>query len=379
MSRGRPATPLGTFGKIHTEKLDNGKWVASCYVKLSNGKRKRPTARGTSENKAISALKVKCKAIDTTAADTGALTTTSPLSVLMEQWIGRHDVSENTRNTYQSCIDLHISPGIGSIRLNELTTPIVQVFLDGLTPGTAHTARAALSSALGMAVRWGVMPTNVVRDTKLPKKKRRDPYVLTEDEILEYRDRITAWSGGNQYGPARGDGLLEIVDVCIGSAARIGEVLALRWEDVDLDAGTITISGTIDKDTGKRKDWPKTESSRRTITVTTIAVDALRRQWEKPSREILGEPVFPRRTGEWRSVDSVETRLRDARGDGMDHITPHAFRRTAATKIERRFGMLAASRYLGHSSTAVTEQAYVSRPEIIADYTSAFGVEVVAT
>lgn len=376
MGRGRVEKPLGTFGEINTTELPNGTWQADTRYRMRNGVTKRVRARGKSAHAATQALKGKCADLEGTAADTDTLTTTSTLQILLVQWIERHDCSENTRNTYKRCIDLHITPGIGSIRLNELTTPIVQVFLDSLTPGTAHTARAVLSSALGMAVRWGLMSHNVVRDTKLQKKKRSDPTSLSDDEILEYRRRIKEWCGGNSMGPARGDGLLEIIDVCIGSGCRIGEVLALRWEDVDLDAGTVTVAGTIDKSTGKRKNWPKNGSSRRTIPVTPAAVDALQRQWDKPAREYLGEPVFPRRTGEWRSVDSVETRLRDARGDGMDHITPHAFRHTVATRIERRFGMLAASRHLGHSSTAVTEQVYVARPEVIADYTSAFKVSI---
>lgn len=377
MSRGRPATPLGTFGKITVTRLDNGSWEASTYYRMRNGKRKHPTARGKSRSAAENALKVKCADLDTTASDTTTLSTTSPLTDLLVHWIDRHDVGENTRNTYRRCIDLHVRPGIGNIRLNELTTPIVQMFLDSLaaSPGTAHTARAVLSSAVGMAVRWGVMNYNVVRDARLPKKRKKDPQVLTDDEIRGYRARVKAWCGGNSMGPARGDGLLEIVDVCIGSGCRIGEVLALRWEDVDLTAQTITVTGTIDKATGKRQGWPKTESSRRTIVVQPIAVEALQRQWDKPAREHLGEAVFPRRTGAWRSVDSVETRLRDARGEDLGHIVPHSFRHTVATRIERRFGMLAASRYLGHSSTAVTEQVYVARPEVVADYTAAFQVD----
>lgn len=374
MARGRPATPLGTFGKIRVRQLDSGAYETVTYYRLSNGVRKQVSARGKSAAAAERNLKKKCADLDTTAADTTTLTTTSTLTALVDTWIKQHDVGDTSRATYQRVIDLHITPNIGSIRLNELTTPRVQQFLDALTPGTVKTARAALGSAVGLAVRWGVMPVNVVRDTKLPRRRRKAPEVLTDTEIQEYRARLKRWCGGNDMGPARGDGLLEIIDVCIGSAARIGEVLALRWPDVDLEKRTITITGTIDKTTGKRKDWPKTGSSRRTITVTQIAVDALQRQWDKPAREHLGLPVFPTRTGDWRSVDSVQTRLRHARGEGLDHITPHAFRRTAATRIEQQYGMLAASRYLGHASTAVTEQAYLARPEVVEDYSGAFSV-----
>ncbi|MDN6478299.1 MAG: hypothetical protein L0K58_10380, partial [Corynebacterium variabile] len=61
--------------------------------------------------------------------------------------------------------------------------------------------------------------------------------------------------------------------------------------------------------------------------------------------------------------------------NGEDDITPHDFRKTVATRIERDHGMLSASRYLGHSSTAVTEKAYLARPEILPDLTASFSVK----
>ncbi|MGP5242518.1 site-specific integrase [Corynebacterium flavescens] len=190
-----------------------------------------------------------------------------------------------------------------------------------------------------------------------------------------YRARLVAWCGGNGMGPARGEGLVEIMDVVRGSGARIGEVLALRWIDVDLEAGTISITGTTDE-VGGRKDTPKTSSSRRVIPVASIALDALRRQWDKPYREHMPELVFPTRTGQVRTVRNTETRLRAARGD-LD-IKPHDFRKTVATRIEQQYGLLAASRYLGHSGTVVTEQAYLAAPAVVPDYTAALGVQKVS-
>ncbi|WP_417288485.1 tyrosine-type recombinase/integrase [Corynebacterium variabile] len=374
MTRGRPATALGTYGEINTTQLPTGMWQAETRMRLQSGHRKRVRARGKSRTAAIDALKVKCRDLDATT-DTGTLTSTSTLTALLTYWIDRHDVSESSKMTYRRCIDLHITPNLGDVRLNELTTAGLQGFLDRLPHGTAKTARAVIGCAVKEATRLNVMASSPVQNTRLPKVEKREPRALTDAEITAYRTRLVQWCGGNQMGPKRGAGMVEIIDVCIGSGCRIGEVLALRWCDVDLKAGTITIAGTIDKATGTRKDMPKTVKSRRTIPVAGIALDALQRQWDRPVRQFLGEPVFPTRTGTYMTVDNAEKRLRDAR-DGEDDITPHDFRKTVATKIERDHGMLAASRYLGHSSTAVTEQAYLARPEVMPDYTGSFAVKL---
>nr|DAL10381.1 MAG TPA_asm: Integrase [Caudoviricetes sp.] len=367
MARGRPATPLGSHGEIRLRVQDSGKYQADTLLRLANGKIVRVRATGKTKTAARRALEKRCH--DRLAGDdTDTLTTDSPLAQLLDEWLPQHPVGESTKTTYMKCIRLHIVPGLGAVRLNEIGTPLVQKFLNSLTPGTVRTARAILSSSLGLAVRWGLMANNPVRDTVMPRREKQDVRVLTDDEMDEYRARLVAWCGTNGHGPARGEGLVEIIDVIRGSGVRIGEALALRWQDVDLENGRITITGTTDE-RGGRQGIPKTEKSNRTIPVTAGAVDALRRQRMKPYAAVLGEPVFPTRTGNYRTVNNTETRLRKARGD-LD-VRPHHFRKTVSTRIEAKYGLLAASRYLGHSSTKVTEQAYLGRPEVIDDYTDA--------
>lgn len=368
MARGRPRTPLGAHGVITTKERPSGGYVSYTLLRLLNGTRVQVQGSGKSKSASIRQLEANCTE-RLGGTDTETLSTTSPLSALLDQWLPRHDVSESSKRIYQQCIKLHVKPALGNVGLNELTTPQVQAFLETQTPGTAQTARALLGSAVSMAVRWGVMSTNPVRDTRLPKKARKEVRALTDNEMDAYRQRIVEWCGGNAMGPARGDGLVEIVDVLRGTGMRIGEVLALRWSDVDFEGGTITVTGTVDNK-GGRSSKPKTLSSRRTIVPAPRALEALRRQWDKPLREYCGEVVFPTRSGNYRTVSNVETRLRQARGE-LD-IAPHDFRKTVATRIEEQFGSLAASRYIGHSSTAVTEQAYLARPEVVPDYSSAF-------
>lgn len=369
MARGRPATPLGTHGEISVpERLASGNIRVSTYLRLLNGNTVRVRATGASAAAAKRNLETRCQQ-RLQGDDSTDLSTSSPLQRLLDMWLPRHDVSDRTREIYEQNVRLHIGPNIGSIRLNELTTPRVQVFLDGLTPGTARTARAVLGAAASLAVRWGLMVTNPVRDTQLPKRQKQEVNALTDVQMDDYRARLETWCGGNTDGPKRGEGLLEVMDVIRGSGARIGEVLALRWSDVDLKEGTMVIVGTTDEK-GGRKDFPKTGAGRRVIHVAPVALKALERQSRKAYREHFEEPVFPTRNGTYRTVRNTETRLREARGDL--EIQPHDFRKTVATRIEEQFGMLAASRYLGHASTAVTEQAYLAAPAVVPNYTAAF-------
>lgn len=369
MARGRPATPLGTHGEVTGPKITkSGKYRYYTLLRLYNGKSVQVQATARSKTAARRLLEENCQT-RLGGTDGESLNVTSTLARLLGEWLPRHDVSESTKTTYSKCIRLHIKPALGGVRLNELDTFKIQVFLDTLTPGTAKTARAILGAAIGLAVRWGVMSVNPVRDTSLPRARKNEVRTLTDEEMDAYRARLVEWCGGNKRGPGRGEGLVEIMDVVRGSGMRIGEVLALRWQDVDLEAGTATVAGTAD-DKGGRSDFPKTEKSRRTIPLAPVALEALRRQRLKPYVEYTGEPVFPTRTGGYRTVNNTETRLRKARGD-MD-IRPHDFRKTVATRIEARYGLLAASRYLGHASTTVTEQAYLGRPAVVENYTDAF-------
>lgn len=371
MARGRPATTPGTHGEIMYRTTKSGRVTARALLRLYSGQTVDIAATGTSKTAAKRALEARCvERLGTT--NEGTLTNTSTLKQLLDAWHEQHDASPRTLTTYRRCMDSTITPAIGALRLNEIATHRLQLFLDGLTESTARTARAVLGGAFSLAVRWGLLDRNPVRETKLKKRVKKEVHALTDQQITTYRSAVKAWCDGEDGQRERGFGLLEIVDVLIGSGMRIGEVLALRWEDVDLDNAVVTIRGTTDEENG-RKDFPKTASSRRSIRVAPIAVRALQRQRERLASGVFGEIVFPSIRGTYRTVNNVERQLREARGKLT--ITPHDFRKTVSTRIEAEHGLLAASRHLGHSSSTVTEQAYLAAPTVVDDYTHAFEVK----
>lgn len=378
---GRPPTAPGTHGHIRKYRDKRGRFIARTLLRLYNGQTVQVEATRNTENEAIAALEERCqKRLQSAKGGTKDITGESKLEELLDRWISQHDVKQRSREIYQAAIDKHIKPGLGQIRLTELTTGTLQYFLEGLTPGTAKTSRAVLSNALGLAVRWDVIARNPMADVKLKRQGKPPVRALTDAEIQEYRDTIEAWIKGAKKGYSRGAGLLEIVDVLIGSGARIGEVLALRWQEVDFEQGTISITGTVAAN-GERQDTPKTNSSRRTIHITQGAMDAIKRMWEieKENMEATGateplEMVFPSSRDTYRTVTNVSNQLKRARGDS--EITAHLFRKTVATRIGDNIGELAASRQLGHSNTTVTEQSYLARPKIQPDYTDTFEAKI---
>jgi integrase len=158
----------------------------------------------------------------------------------------------------------------------------------------------------------------------------------------------------------------DIVDMLLATGCRVGEVLAIRWTDVDLaaDRPTVAINGTIKTEKGRgtyRKPKPKTDSSVRVITLPPFAVEVLlRRRVEEPANHF--NAVFATRNGKWRQVSNVEKRWRAIREDtGLEWVTPHVFRKTVATLIDRLADKETAASLLGHSSSATTTEFYIQR------------------
>jgi integrase len=147
----------------------------------------------------------------------------------------------------------------------------------------------------------------------------------------------------------------DIIDLMLATGARIGEILAVRWVHVALDATrpTLTINGTIKTEPGKgtyRKASPKSDASVRTVVLPDFAIAVLRRR-RAAARENPNDAVFQTRNGTWQQVNNVERRWRQIRKDtGLDWVTPHTFRKTVATLISERVDAETASQQLGHSS-----------------------------
>lgn len=381
----RPPLPLGAHGKINRRQLDDGRWEASCRVRDWDGKtRKVAVVRGTGrkDDSGKAAEDALLERLATRpGAQTDELDNNATVSELYRAWKVQHrkangkPVTPQTWRVYEQTFTRHVEPALGSLRLYEVRPSRLERFLSTLsarTPSAARFARVILSSMFSYAARLDVIESSPMRDVSAMTTEKEPTKALTVEEVAALRSTIRAWQETPVRGRARGEDLLDIVDVMLGTGCRIGEVLALRWEDVDLESTppTATVTGTLVTLPGEgvvRQDHPKTATSRRTIVLPRFTVAALlHRQvegWPNPH-----DVVFPSETGTLKNPNNVRRQLRDARkGTDLEWVTPHTFRRTVATLVKRERDLEVASDVLGHSDTRVTREAYIDGAQLVAD------------
>lgn len=362
----RKPAPIGTYGSIGTSLNKQGKWVAKARFRDFDGVTRLVQASGDTEAKAKSALRIALR--DRARPTGGEVTSESTVEQLLDYWLDEIERSDRVPQTvayYRRNVEKAIKPALGGVRLREATTGRIEAYLKALrSPSTVRDSRTILRQAFALAARHDAVQHNPVADTSKPPAAVRPAKALTVEQLQELRRRVRAWQREQRLGPKRAYDLAEILDVMIGTGCRIGEVLALRWRDVEAakDGATmVTVAGTVVEIPGSgvvRQDHTKTKSGYRRVVVPQFAVDALERQ---RGREIPGELIFPTRNGTPRSPSNVRTAWRRVRGEDFKWVKPHDFRKTVGTMVEREVGLSAASAQLGHSGTVVTERHYVER------------------
>jgi integrase len=173
-------------------------------------------------------------------------------------------------------------------------------------------------------------------------------------------------------GPRHTGDLADIVDLMLATGARIGEILAVRWEDIDLVAEqpTVTICGTIVYLKGKgffRQGWTKSDAGYRTVILPKFAVGMLRAR-KLTAADNPHDAIFASRRGTWLSPNNVRRQWRQARADtGLTWVTPHTFRKTVATLIDKEADTKTAAAQLGHASEEITDTYYIAKPVLVPD------------
>ena len=186
------------------------------------------------------------------------------------------------------------------------------------------------------------------------------------------RQAIGAWESGDKR---RSKDVGRALDLMLATGVRIGEVLGLRWQDVDLATtpATVTIAGAENwnSEEGHHRQDARKGHAQRGDDGLTLAIPSWATALLLEQRIAAGasEHVFPSRNGTLRSQNNFRTSLRKALvGTGFEgHVTPHVMRSTVATTVERAAGIVAASAQLDHSETAVTMRHYIAKPSVAPD------------
>ena len=351
-------------------KRADGRWEGKIMLgHRQDGKPLRRTVYGKTRQEVAE----KLAKLSASAAD-GALPVGGALKVgdYLAQWFEQHKafggrdggpLRPNTVRDYSTQLQLHIVPAIGDIRLDKLTPQHLQslyrrILEKGLSRRRAQMAHRLLHVALDAAVRQGLIvrnPADMVVDP--PRAETCGPApVLTQEQA---RAMLEAVKGTPAYIPFL---------LAFATGMRRGEVLGLRWSDVDLTTAQIHVRGQWQRD--GYEELLKTSSSYRAIPISAPIVEVLRQHkaaqkvvalagWVCPGR-FMDRPYSPQ------NLDHTFARVRDKLG--LDkRLTFHSIRKTFATWLAAAgVDPKTAARLLGHSNVRTTLEIY---QEVTADMT----------
>ena len=229
----------------------------------------------------------------------------------MDVWFENYakiKVRPSSHKTYKGYIENHIKPSIGKIPLGKLTTLEVQALYrqlltsgrverteskqqpKGLSAKTVRNINQVISSAMELAKSQKLISSNPTDGCALPKVEHQEMKTLTADQLAAF------------FREAKNSGVFEMYYLELATGLRRGELLGLKWDDINLETGVILIKRQVTRINGEVVEGPlKTKNSYRTLSIGADAIEILREQRSK----VAGEYVFPSPNGGPISPDSV--------------------------------------------------------------------------
>ncbi|MGH8142445.1 MAG: tyrosine-type recombinase/integrase, partial [Steroidobacteraceae bacterium] len=292
---------------------------------------------------------------------------------------GKTKISAATRAKHAIQIRLRIEPDLGGVQVRELQPGQVIAACHrwaASSPDGAQRAMMLLKAAYRQAVKRGAMLRNVMEMVELPAEPAREVRFYRVEELpllLAACERRQLW------GP--------ICAAAVLTGLRQGELLALRWSDVDLRRAKLTVNRSSAWHSGQGIVYgpPKTRKSRRTISLLPEAVGVLeqQRRWQIERRQRAGltwlqhevgheNLVFTNRSGGPVHRDGLRDALRAiARSAGLEPLHFHALRHTNATwQLQAGVPIKVVSETLGHATTSITLDVYCHViPDMAGHYT----------
>src|SRR5829696_3344409 len=284
----------------------------------------------------------------------------------LDKWLTdavRDTVRPSTHERHEALIRRHIKPMLGRLKLKALTPAHVQgLYRDrldsGLSPATVQKVHVVLHKALAQAVRWSLVPRNPTEAVKAPRPAPEEMRPLNREQAKALLET------------ARRERFEALYVLAVTTGLRQGELLGLKWEDVDLENSLIRVRRTLIRNRGRLLlGEPKTKRSRRTVRLTEAAVQALKEHLARQidQMERLGDLyedqglIFATQRGTLVNPTNLRKRsfaplLEKA---GLLPIRFHDLRHTCATLLlSRNVNPKIVSEMLGHATIAITLDTY---------------------
>jgi integrase len=370
----RAPLPLGTWGKIRTYPVATdargrtSRHRAIAKYRDYDGVTRQVEATAPTQAKAENRLRAKLRA-RTTAARAGELTARDRFGKAADMYLARVRgmVDEGRRSpgtveNYERALTNHVRPALAELRLIEVRTPVVDKFIGKIKTEvgapTAKTCRTLVSGVMGMAVRYGAVDVNPVREVeRIEAQPKRLSRAFTPDEWINWLTQLRA----DEKAVERD--LPDLSLFMMGTGARIGEALAVLGGQVDVDAAEVEITHTIIRVKGRGliRKRTKSRAGERRLKLPDSIVTMLRARLDAGLP--LDGPLFPNTLGGFRDPNNTRRELREARGDGLlSWVTSHNFRKSVATILDDagHSGRQVADQ-IGHSQVSMAQNFYLAR------------------
>jgi integrase len=347
-------------GSISQRK--DGLWMARIEAGYKDGKRTRKYIYGKTRKEVVD--KIKPLLAQQQKGDPIA-TGRQTVRDFLDHWLAdvvKPKAAPRTYERYKLEVDRRLAPHLGRVPLVKLNAQHIQQLIramerEGLSPASVQRTRDILRNALNRAVKWNLIAKNPITNVEIPKVERYQPRILTPQEAQHL---LTA---------AQGDRLEALYRVALSLGMREGEALGLRWQDVDLERGTLHVRQALQLVEGKLTlRQPKTEQSRRVLPLPPSLVASLRQHRTRQLEEQLiagtrwkeyglvftstiGTPLHPRNM-----LRAFHALLKRA---NLPHMRFHDLRHSCATLLAAQ-GVPArvAMEILGHANITTTLNIY---------------------
>lgn len=342
-------------------QLADGRWQARLTY-WEGGVRKRKAFYGRTRKEAHEKLQKALADLQRGVLPTTEKQTLGEFLTFWLEEVAKPRIRPRTYQLYRGMVHLHLIPAIGHVPLGKLTPAHLnklrnEKLASGLSASTVTGILRVLSSALSEAERWQLVTRNVARLVDAPRPARGEVQPFTVEEVHRLLE------------VARAHRLYPLFVLAVSLGLRQGELLGLRWQDVDFERGTLTVSVQLQTINGKQVlTEPKTARSRRTLQLPAFVLEVL--QQHRANRLLekaqLGESwqehglVFPSSVGTPIPARNL-TRLWYSllRKAGIPKRAFHQLRHTAASYLlAMGCDIRTVQAVLGHSQVSLTANLY---------------------